>query len=97
MTKTRTLWSSDLSCDNGLVFEAVWSRTAQSVTGHALGEGIVGAATSLWLATPNGERYAPIWERPDKGLAAVTVWCWWPADTPTGALGVDVIFQAPTR
>jgi len=87
----------NISCDNGRTFDVIWGPNGQDVPGHDLETNLVGAVTSIWLADSSGDRVAPVWERPGRGLAEVTTWCWWAAPSPTGYVGVDVIFRATER
>jgi hypothetical protein len=88
----------DVVCDNGQTFDAIWAAVDGGIVGHDLEGNQVGVATALWIADAGGNRLAPVWERPGRGLAAITSWCWFPAPlSPTGYAGTDVIFSANDR
>lgn len=89
---------TSVSCDNGLFFETIWVASENSLAGHDLETNAVGVAKSLYLTNDAGIPLAEIFDRPGKGLANITVWCFWPdAGSPTGFIGGDVLFNAHLR
>ena len=83
--------------DAGLSFEAVWSPTAQSVTGHDSESNLVGVAKSVHVTDSEGNPIpgAVLFDRPGKGLDQNTVWCFWEEpDLPTGYAGGDILFRS---
>jgi hypothetical protein len=89
---------TSVSCDNDLFFETIWVASQSSVAGHDLEGNRVGVAKSLYITDSEGTPLAELFHRPGKGLANVTVWCFWPdAGSPTGYIGGDVLFNAHLR
>ncbi len=91
----------DATCENGLFFEAIWSPTEQSVTGHDLATNTTGVAKSIYAVVVVEGAIVPVFEifdRPGKGLDDLTVWCYWPdAASPTGLIGGEILFNANLR
>ncbi len=89
---------TSVSCNNGLFFETIWVASQSSLAGHDLEGKSLGVAKSLYLTDNQGTPVAEIWDRQGKGLANITVWCFWPDDeSPTGFIGGDVLFNARLR
>ena len=89
---------TSVSCDNGLFFETIWVASQSSLAGHDLERKRVGVAKSLYLTDDGGMPLVELWDRQGKGLANITVWCFWPDDgSPTGFIGGDVLFNARLR
>lgn len=93
------LEESSVSCPAAdLFFETIWIASDSSVAGHDLEGNTVGVAKSLYFTDSVGNPVAELFHRPGKGLDNVTVWCFWPdADSPTGFVGGDVLFNANLR
>ncbi len=84
--------------DAELFFGTIWIGSESSPAGHDLEGNIVGVAKSLYITDPDGNPIAAGFDRPGKGLDAVTVWCFWPdGGSPTGFVGGDILFKAPLR
>jgi hypothetical protein len=89
---------TSVSCDNDLFFETIWVASQSSLAGHDLEGNRVGVAKSLYVTDGDGNPMSEIWDRQGKGLANLTVWCFWPdAGSPTGFIGGDVLFNAHLR
>jgi hypothetical protein len=90
---------SSVSCpDAGLFFETIWVGSYSSVAGHDLEGNTVGVLKSLYITDSEGDPLVELFHRPGKGLDNITVWCFWPdADSPTGFVGGDVLFNARLR
>lgn len=83
-------------------FELVWSPTMESPVGFDLDQGTVGVVKAAYLAFPDGTRVpvpeATLFERPGKGLDKNMVSCIYPyVDSPTGFVGVDILFTGSAR
>ncbi len=73
-------------------------RLRASLASHDLEGKRVGVAKSLYLTDDGGTPLVELWDRTGKGLANITVWCFWPdAGSPTGFIGGDVLFNAHLR
>ena len=93
--------AADVTCPGtDLSFELVWSPTVESPVGFDLDQGTVGVVKAAYLAFPDGTRVpgATLFERPGKGLDKNMVSCIYPyADSPTGFVGVDILFTGNAR
>lgn len=92
---------SDVQCEGGLSFEALWAATPQNVVGHDLDGNRVGVAKSVYATLPNGTPFPgvpPLFDRPGQGLDGITVWCFWPDElSPTLYAGGEILFNANLR
>jgi hypothetical protein len=90
---------ASVSCpDADLFFETIWVGSGSSLAGHDLEGNTVGVLKSLYFTDSEGNPLVELFHRPGKGLDNITVWCFWPdADSPTGFVGGDVLFNARMR
>ncbi len=92
---------SNVQCEGGLSFEALWTATPQSVVGHDLDGNRVGVVKSVYATLPDGTPFPgvpPLFDRPGQGLDGITVWCFWPDElSPTRNAGGELLFNANLR
>lgn len=80
------------------IYQDVVLPASQAKPGLVVGSSLVGVATSLWVAMPDGAPIVAIFDRPGAGLDALTVWCYWPSPvSPTGYIAGAILFNANNR
>ena len=85
-----------VTCEDGRAFAATELPAPTAAVGLVVDGNTVGVAMAVWVADADGNRLAPVWERPGRGLDANTVWCTWDWSlSPTGVIGADLLFSGP--
>jgi len=81
----------------GLSFDAIWTPTSPSVSGHDLDSNGVGVVKSIYILGPDGTPLEQVFDTPGSGLDMLTVWCTWPLVGTPLSVGAHVLFNAHMR
>lgn len=83
-------------CEDGSYFDNLW--TPGGVVGQQVGTNAMGTNHLVWFSNEDGDKLVPLGKPLSPGLEKVTIFCWWEdANSPTGWLGGDIIFNGHGR
>jgi hypothetical protein len=84
-------------CEDGSVFDTIWSPNPNAAVGHDPDSNAVGIGKEFWITDAAGTKLALVSRPITPGHAEMTVFCWWPWATDTGFIGAEILFSGNVR